>query len=263
MTLSKLPLCDTALFKIATVQCAAVQCRGRLFGTCSTVLCGCFGNERKRVERFLALRISDIMDIPNMQVMHVHGGVYADADVECLLPIVQWLPAGCNVLLAPENNVHLAQWTIVATAGHPLMGAIVEHVLLSISGAFGPIDMTFQHVVHKFTGPGIFTEAIVKWFQIQENNFTDPQEHTMHPGTMLSWSYERRGPSQNGVCFAPQSGWQDGYLRNKYGSMLPQTSASGVKVWTSWTVQRKAYRPLMAVWRMRSHLLLKLVGLDA
>lgn len=119
--------------------------------------------------------------------LYRYGGIYADIDTRCLVPIEQWFPprgmqhndpvfvvnastwqsagtvqyfnltwSDCGLVAALENDAHMCQWIIASVPGHPVLRAALTAVLRSMKGGVNCMD---DHMVHKHTGPGVWTEA--------------------------------------------------------------------------------------------------------
>lgn len=86
-----------------------------------------------------------------------HGGLYADLDTVCLVPVDEWLPNDAAFVVAPENHAHLCQWTFLTTPGHACLDAVID---LVVERAAAGIDTASEHFVHYHTGPGAWTDAI-------------------------------------------------------------------------------------------------------
>lgn len=104
-------------------------------------------------------------DLWRYMVIYIYGGVYADLDTLCLKPISSWMKEEYDMIICPENDVHLCQWTFAATPKHP----IIKTVLDCIKEGFKSPDYTEEHYVHKLTGPAIWTYGIRKAIGIPEN----------------------------------------------------------------------------------------------
>jgi hypothetical protein len=96
----------------------------------------------------------------------VRGGVYADADSECLYPISLWASNAasrgkpCTFFMGLENKVHFAQWAFAASPRHQLLQSVLDTLLPDIITQ--NFDLTNEHFVHKLTGPGVFREGILR-----------------------------------------------------------------------------------------------------
>jgi len=93
-------------------------------------------------------------------VLYVSGGIYADVDAKLLRPITDWdIHPSDQIIIGLEDDVHFCQWTIASVAGHPILKMVIEMIVNECSNG---IDLSDEHFVHKYTGPGIWTRAINK-----------------------------------------------------------------------------------------------------
>jgi hypothetical protein len=77
------------------------------------------------------------------------GGVYADVTIACMLPLQQWLPSGCDVMLLPfvprPRELHTIKQThadvpsvlfsaqvLAAVPGHPLIKAVLHGAVKAV-----------------------------------------------------------------------------------------------------------------------------------
>ena len=91
-------------------------------------------------------------------VVFARGGVYADLDTLCLEPIRCWVPPGCDMVIAVENQCHLCQWTFAASQGHPLLQGVIDLLLQRAREK----DYSNPYFVHHITGPGVWTGALLQ-----------------------------------------------------------------------------------------------------
>ncbi len=103
-------------------------------------------------------------DILRYMLIYTYGGVYSDLDTLCLEPINIWMKDEYDMIICPENDVHLCQWTFAAAPGHP----VIKSVLDCIFEGFKNPDYTEEHFVHKLTGPAVWTKGIRKAIEIPE-----------------------------------------------------------------------------------------------
>lgn len=108
-------------------------------------------------------------DLWRYMVVFKYGGVYADLDTECWEPISTWMMDDKSMIVCPETSEHLCQWTFAATAEHPALGKVLEH----IKEAFKDPDYKKPHFVHNTTGPAIWTRGIMDALSLNELNLID------------------------------------------------------------------------------------------
>jgi mannosyltransferase OCH1-like enzyme len=96
-----------------------------------------------------------------------HGGLYTDIDTVCTEPLDNWLPTDAELIVCPEDRVHLCQWTYLSAPGHPCLDAVVD---LLVERARAGIDTSYEHFVHRHTGPGLWTDAFLKVLDCEERD---------------------------------------------------------------------------------------------
>lgn len=117
-------------------------------------------------------------DLFRYLITFLEGGIYSDADVECLLPVTQWLTHynintsmdKIDFLFGIEfsrpqtkyNNIgrlpfQLSQFTFAVCRQSKLMAEIIKYV----GGSIATVPATSSEAVLERTGPAIFTKAVV------------------------------------------------------------------------------------------------------
>lgn len=127
-------------------------------------------------------------------ILFARGGVYSDIDTVALKPISSWASSNATIYDKPNNaglvigveadpdrddwNVYYAkrvqfcQWTIMAKPGHPALGELIAKIteLTLEKLQSGIIDkITGKNSgddIMNWTGPGIFTDEMFKYFNI-------------------------------------------------------------------------------------------------
>jgi len=124
----------------------------------------------------------------------VFGGLYTDIDTVCLAPVDSWLPADSDLIITPENHVHLCQWTFLAAPGHPCLEKVLD---LIVTRARPGIDTSRDEFVHYHTGPGVWTDAILQATGCSERNMINLSRLRRPPCLrrtkvrLLGWKYFR------------------------------------------------------------------------
>lgn len=108
-------------------------------------------------------------DLWRYMVIYKYGGVYTDLDTECLKPIDTWLDDEYDMIVCPETSEHFCQWTFAATAGHPILKSVLDH----IKEVFKNPDYKKPHFVHNTTGPAIWSKGILAALDITPTNLID------------------------------------------------------------------------------------------
>ena len=99
-----------------------------------------------------------------------YGGIYADADTEFIAPhdfLSNIFPFRLHnkmtqLYTVPENSTHLCQWVFAAPKESPLLWKIIQ---LSVKRILNE-EMVGEHFIHYFTGPGVFSDAILNSLKI-------------------------------------------------------------------------------------------------
>lgn len=121
-------------------------------------------------------------------ILLARGGIYSDIDTTALKSAVEWVPAevprstyGLVVGIEADpdrpdwhdwysRRIQFCQWTIQAKSGHPVLvdvvATITEETLRRQKA--GELDMAHMDSVVEFTGPGLWTDAIFKFFNNPE-----------------------------------------------------------------------------------------------
>jgi mannosyltransferase OCH1-like enzyme len=95
-------------------------------------------------------------DIIRYMLIYTYGGVYSDLDTWCLQPISTWMKEEYDMIICPENDTHLCQWTFAAAPKHPILKSVLD----LIKEGFKDPNYEEEHFVHKLTGPAVWTEGI-------------------------------------------------------------------------------------------------------
>jgi len=167
-------------------------------------------------------------DLWRYLILKTHGGVYSDIDSECLKPIADWEEEHSfetkNILLIGlENNEHFCQWTIYSTKEHPAMKYVCHYILANYEE--NGIDTKDKDFVHKTTGPGIWTEALISFLKsegIVSSGKTSGEifkEYKKTPGIF----------NESGIYLLSEDYYKNIYSKNLYGS---QTFGDGYVKWT-------------------------------
>lgn len=98
-------------------------------------------------------------------VIYINGGIYADTDTICLSNPNLFINNSL-LTIAPENNLHLCQWTFSAPPKSSILKTIID---LCIERLTENIDYSNYNFIHHLTGPGLFTDGIEKY--LNDNNY--------------------------------------------------------------------------------------------
>lgn len=138
-------------------------------------------------------------------IIYKYGGVYTDLDTICRIPIDKWLKDEDRVYIAMEHELHYCQWTFAAEAGHPLFKTIIDLMVERLK----TLDTNFEHFVHQSTGPGVFTDGILKFIE-QENHHDLSNRSKIHAELPITKEY--------GIHIKPSRVFYNDYVVHLFGS---------------------------------------------
>jgi mannosyltransferase OCH1-like enzyme len=99
-------------------------------------------------------------------VIYMYGGIYTDADAECMIHPDIFTSAKTLLVCGPENDgIHLCQWCFAAPKHSPIIKSVID---LSVQRILTVPKITGEHIVHYLTGPLCFTDGIEQY--LRENN---------------------------------------------------------------------------------------------
>ena len=140
-------------------------------------------------------------DVFRYAVVHKFGGVYADIDVACVLPIDQWvhpmhtndffnvdmivgweaLPSAKEVALKHfASEYQLCQWTFAAVPGHWLLARVLQDV--EAYYARGEHERSMSII--RSTGPGMFSTSMRESIRLTYKNVTFGSGHGLEKQAM-------------------------------------------------------------------------------
>lgn len=143
------------------------------------------------VELYKSMLLVEKTDLLRYLVLHKHGGIYADTDVECIQSLSELLAepvsfiAGIEAALENPTDVirfqtarfqQFTQWTFAAAPQHRVLKCLINRIerygseLLSV-----PADriLWLGLDVLDFTGPGVFTDCINVELSQHNKHFVD------------------------------------------------------------------------------------------
>jgi inositol phosphorylceramide mannosyltransferase catalytic subunit len=179
-----------------------------------------FGGELAQVFHMFPLGVMKA-DVWRYAVLYKYGGVYSDIDTTCLRPVSRWQLEWETLLISLENQVHFGQWTIAAAPGHAAMKAVLKLIL---QRARAGIDTSYEHFVHKHTGPGVWTDAICEVLGLPNKCAAE------------IYDWHRLAGQQHGIQILPPFGFQGWLVRHDFGSA---NYGNGYK---SWSKERELLR---------------------
>lgn len=125
-------------------------------------------------------------DLFRYVVIFVQGGVYADTDVEPLLPLSTWpelQQADIKLVVGIEDDrrvnpgagtqldLQLVQWTFAAAPGHPAIKRAIDRIVETTPDnllTFRRTNVHLDDMIIAWTGPTVFTEIVLDYLQSQQ-----------------------------------------------------------------------------------------------
>jgi mannosyltransferase OCH1-like enzyme len=107
-------------------------------------------------------------DLWRIMAIYIHGGLYADLDTDCYIPVEQWPDEDVfahRVFLSPEHSIHFLNATFLAEAQHPLLQSVLDEIWSRMKNP----DFSDPHFVHRLVGPAVFTTGIYNFSQINSD----------------------------------------------------------------------------------------------
>lgn len=120
-------------------------------------------------------------DLWRYMIVYKYGGVYADLDTECLIPVSTWMLDDKDFIVCPETDHHFCQWTFAASPGHPILKSVLDLIKQRLLNP----EYGSEHFVHTHTGPAIWTDGINKALDIKVKNLIDDSD-------LLNMSYNAK-----------------------------------------------------------------------
>ncbi len=94
-------------------------------------------------------------DIFRLAVLVARGGVYADADSRCVVPLDNFVDAGATLVMAQDHDGSFGGGLIAASPEHPVLVRALE--LAAAAMKHGDLDLAWLA-----TGPGLLTRALMQ-----------------------------------------------------------------------------------------------------
>jgi len=122
--------------------------------------------------------IKDVYDRLPMKVMkadlwryciiYKYGGIYADTDTVLKVdPLFLTNHNNKELVVVPEDDVHFCQWVFAAPANSAILKSIID---LSVERIRNTKEIKGEHIIHYLTGPGVFTDGIIRYFHKNKIN---------------------------------------------------------------------------------------------
>jgi mannosyltransferase OCH1-like enzyme len=147
-------------------------------------------------------------------IIFKYGGIYADVDTFCKVddPSIL-LKNKAQLVVVPENEVHLCQWVFAAPAGSLILKKVID---ISVERILRETDFkSYDHIVHKLTGPGVFTEG-VEMFLKEKNlpTFSNKLNYFDYPDDIL-YCLDYNHFHKNGVVHFFSGQRSDGWVNER------------------------------------------------
>jgi len=235
------------------------------------------------VDRFVQTHFSDSMyreyknwplgvmraDFWRYAVLYIHGGIYGDADTQCLRSIKDWFPPrskyvegearndnfnpgevggtlrgkpygeltwdDCQIVISLENHISFCQWAIASIPGHPILRKVIELVYQKSREG---INLSNPHFVHAHTGPGIWTRAI-KDTILENAQVDDKKMGNSYDVIQRVWTDPafNKAAGKLGVCLMAHS-----FFHGKFAENTRNMFGSQEKGEKSWIHEREELR---------------------
>jgi hypothetical protein len=135
-------------------------------------------------------------------VLYHYGGVYVDIDVECVVPLDQWLGSDVRLVIGVENEFsdigtamirsyprrrQYQQWAIMSSKGHPLFDLVlrrIEQYFQSESAAkIGSVKLDLSNrATLERTGPALWTDVVSSYLDTTLRNW-ESKNNSLYPGS--------------------------------------------------------------------------------
>lgn len=101
-------------------------------------------------------------------VIYVYGGLYTDSDTVCKQNMEHFINHSVELVVCPEPETFrtnlLCQWIFAAPSKSPILKAVIDNCVNEI---LKHPTLKGEHVVHKLTGPTIFTNAVRSYLALK------------------------------------------------------------------------------------------------
>ncbi|KKA26489.1 hypothetical protein TD95_005355 [Thielaviopsis punctulata] len=133
-------------------------------------------------------------------ILYARGGIYSDIDTKALRPANEWVPSNVprdtfglviGIEADPDRpdwaewysrRIQFCQWTIKAKPGHPALREVIARITEETlkRKAAGTLAQTLDKNVIEFTGPAVWTDSIMSYFN-------DPQYFVNAATDRVDW----------------------------------------------------------------------------
>ena len=115
-------------------------------------------------------------------VLYHYGGLYLDTDVECVVPLEDWLGEHVQLVVGVETEFssveeatlrsyarrrQYQQWTILSTERHPVMRLVLQKIAeIFRRGLLERFDISDRGTLDR-TGPGVWTDTVTEYLNAE------------------------------------------------------------------------------------------------
>jgi hypothetical protein len=138
---------------------------------------------------------SELSNLVRYEVLHRHGGVYVDTDVECLRPLTPLL-RGIDAFAALEDHKGIGNAILGSVAGHPVFARAARLARHTVGTGANSPDANGPHflslIVEQEPNIAIFAARLFYpylWDELERRHETFPDAYAVHHWT-LSWLAE-------------------------------------------------------------------------
>ena len=134
-------------------------------------------------------------------VLYHYGGVYVDIDVECVVPLDQWLGSDVRLVIGVENEFsdigtatirsyprlrQYQQWAIMSSKGHPLFDFVLhrieQHFQSETAAKIGSVKLDLSNrATLERTGPALWTDVVSSYLDTTLRNW-ESKNNSLYPG---------------------------------------------------------------------------------
>ena len=140
-------------------------------------------------------------DVWRVAVLYIHGGIYADTDCECMVPVTAWMNPEHKLILSQEHPTgEIANFAFAAEPNHPALKCVLD-LFLDLYKRPNFLDPTVPTPIQNFGQYG-FSHGMmeyckhavdnynIKVFQFHEHKFTNgvsPNNYITHYVASMRW----------------------------------------------------------------------------
>jgi mannosyltransferase OCH1-like enzyme len=185
-------------------------------------VCSMYDTELCQIYQSLPLPVMKA-DFWRYAVLYAKGGVYADANAECLTPIREWKVDGfCGFWAGQESNKFLGQWTLASLPHHPALEQVIELMRTRARSCTDSNltmrDCLLKYSVHYLTGPSAFTDGIEEVFLWVPSTGIRRFDEWTRTWRLMAASWLTRSVcirTQSQIRYSPREGYYHGFVHNR------------------------------------------------